>query len=209
MPISTKSPLNSAQILSTVGESTAHARAAGLDACIRVVPDHPAPGINFRDITPLIGDAAAFATSINMLHAAVADLLDQIPPHLVHDRIKVVGVEARGFIFGAALAGRLGVGFVPARKPGKLPAPTISSSYSLEYGKDAVHLHTDAIQPGQRVIVVDDLLATGGTLDATCSLVERLGGSVMSCLFLIELIGLGGRERLESKYGRVDSVLAY
>jgi adenine phosphoribosyltransferase len=153
---------------------------------IRNIPDFPVKGIQFKDITTLLQDPTAFA-------AAVRALLD----HYADREIDViVGIEARGFIWGAIVAFERGAGFVPVRKPGKLPAETIRAEYSLEYGTNALEMHHDAIQPGQRVLVIDDLLATGGTAKATCELVERLSGKVVGVAFLIELISLAGRAKL-------------
>jgi adenine phosphoribosyltransferase len=153
---------------------------------IRNIPDFPVKGIQFKDITTLLQDPTAFA-------AAVRALLD----HYADREIDVVvGIEARGFIWGAIVAFERGAGFVPVRKPGKLPAETIRAEYSLEYGTNALEMHRDAIQPGQRVLVIDDLLATGGTAKATCELVERLSGKVVGVAFLIELISLAGRAKL-------------
>jgi adenine phosphoribosyltransferase len=166
---------------------------------IRAIPDFPAPGILFRDITPLLADPRASASALALHRHHVAPLADRID--------RVIGIESRGFLFGAPLAHALGVGFVPARKPGKLPASTIEESYSLEYGHNALQLHADALVAGSRVIIVDDLLATGGTAAATARLVERLGGEVLACVFLIELEGLGGRERLAGR--RVEAILRY
>lgn len=151
---------------------------------IRDVPDFPRPGIVFKDITPLLAEPRAFAHAIEKLAARVT------PPDAV------VAIESRGFLFGAGLALRWHVPLVPARKPGKLPRATVSEAYALEYGKDALELHSDALHPGSRVVVVDDLLATGGTALAVSRLVERLGAEVTALLFVIELRGLGGRERL-------------
>ncbi len=154
---------------------------------IRNVPDFPKKGIVFRDITTLLKDPDAFKIVIDHLHEKYKEIaLDCI-----------LGIESRGFIFGGALAHRLGIGFVPARKPGKLPAETIAESYSLEYGKATLEIHKDAIGRGQRVLVIDDLLATGGTLQAACRLVERLGGEVAGIWVLIELNFLNGRKLLE------------
>ena len=153
---------------------------------IRDIPDFPRPGILFRDITPLLLDPDALASAIDGL----AQMTD--PTGVDY----VVAAEARGFILGAALARALGAGFVPARKPGKLPATTISAEYTLEYGIDALEVHADAMAGGARVLVHDDLLATGGTADALCRLVEGLGGEIVGCAFLVELTFLGGRERL-------------
>jgi adenine phosphoribosyltransferase len=157
-----------------------------LRAAIRDIPDFPKPGIVFRDVMPLLADARA-------LHAAVDSLAEWAAPRRPD---VVLGAEARGFILGSALAYRLGCGFVAARKPGKLPAATISARYALEYGEDSLELHDDAIAHGSRVLVHDDLLATGGTARAKCELVEQLGGEVVGCAFLIELTFLGGRARL-------------
>lgn len=174
----------------------AHAQVLGR---IRAVPDFPKPGILFRDITPVLHDAPTMRGSVDLLLDRIADLDEGI------DRI--VGIESRGFLFGMAVAPPLGAGFVPVRKPGKLPAATIEERYALEYGEDSLQIHADAIAPGDRVVIVDDLLATGGTASAACRLVERLGGEVLGCLFLIELVALGGRERLRGR--RIDSVLRF
>ena len=158
-----------------------------IERYIRVVPNFPQPGISFKDITPLIEDGGA-------LHAAV-DALAGTVEHLDYDRI--VSAEARGFVFGTALAYRARKGLVLARKPGKLPREIISASYELEYGTNALEVHTDAIARGHRVLVVDDLLATGGTARAMCQLVENAGGTVAGVAFLIELRFLDGRKLLE------------
>ena len=157
-----------------------------LRAHIRDIPDFPKPGIVFKDITPLLLDAEALA-------AAIGGLVDYARPLGID---LVVAAEARGFILGGAIADALGAGFVPARKPGKLPSKTVSAEYILEYGVDALEVHADALAQGARVLVHDDLLATGGTARALCELVEKLGGHVMGCAFLVELAFLGGRERL-------------
>jgi len=164
---------------------------------IRHVPDFPKPGILFYDITTLLKRPEG-------LRAAV-DLLAE--PFAGEDVDLVVGVESRGFIFGGAVADRLGAGFIPVRKPRKLPAETESAIYELEYGTDSLEIHRDAIEPGQRVLIVDDLLATGGTARAVVDLVKRLGGSVHAVAFLIELAALGGRAKLEGE--RVVTVLTY
>ena len=157
-----------------------------LEDWIRDIPDFPQRGILFKDITPLLQDAAAF-------HAS----LDRLAAHYAGSGIEmVVGVESRGFIFGAALAYLLNCGFVPVRKFGKLPHQTVSVEYSLEYGTNVVEMHTDAIHPGQRVLIVDDLLATGGTTSAAMELVEKLGGHIAGIAFLVELTFLKGREQL-------------
>ena len=153
---------------------------------IRDIPDFPKPGILFKDITTLLKDGDSFK-------AAVDGLLERIGTREID---VVVGMESRGFIFGGALAHELKAGFVPVRKRGKLPGPTIEEEYELEYGRDVLAIHEDAIQPGQTVLVVDDLLATGGTMAATLRLVERLGGKVVGAAFLIELGFLKGRDRL-------------
>lgn len=155
-----------------------------LRSYIRDVPDFPRQGILFKDISPLLGDPQAFAESVRQL-AALAPKPDA-----------VVAIESRGFIFGAPLALQWGVPFVPARKFGKLPGRTVGQVYSLEYGEDTLELHADALRAGQVVVVVDDLLATGGTAGATVKLVEQLGAKVAAVLFVIELKGLGGRKAL-------------
>ena len=157
-----------------------------LAAHIREIPDWPKKGILFYDITTLLADAEAFRLAIDGLAAAFRDKRVDV----------VVSVEARGFIFGGALAHALGAGFVPARKPGKLPYDKISVQYALEYGTDAIEMHSDAIKPGQRVLIIDDVLATGGTVAATAELVRRLGGEIVSVAFLSELTFLHGREKL-------------
>ena len=157
-----------------------------LRAFVRDIPDFPRPGILFRDITPLLLDATA-------LDAAVSGLAARVTPTEVD---YVVAAEARGFILGAALARQLGAGFVPARKPGKLPAETISAEYTLEYGLDALEVHADALAHGARVLIHDDLLATGGTAGALCDLVAGLGAEIIGCAFLVELCFLEGRRRL-------------
>jgi adenine phosphoribosyltransferase len=160
--------------------------AADLRGFVRDIPDFPTPGILFKDITPLLLNAAALNAAIIALAAPLAgDAVDF-----------VVAAEARGFILGAALARELGAGFVPARKPGKLPGETISAEYALEYGIDALEVHADALAGGARVLIHDDLLATGGTAGALCSLVSGLGAEIAACAFLVELSFLGGREHL-------------
>jgi adenine phosphoribosyltransferase len=157
-----------------------------LAAHIRDIPDFPSPGIVFKDITPLLGDPAAFAATIDGL----AD------PFVGRGITKVVGIEARGFVVAAPVAHRLGAGFVPARKPGKLPWGTASESYELEYGSDSLEIHTDAVEPGEHVLIVDDVIATGGTAAATIRLVESLGAVVVGVAFVIELAFLGGADLL-------------
>jgi adenine phosphoribosyltransferase len=168
-----------------------------LKAKIRNVPDFPKPGILFYDITTLLQDPAGF-------HAAI----DSLAMPFLNEGIEiVVGIESRGFIFGAAVADRIGAGFSPVRKPGKLPARTVRATYNLEYGSDALEMHADAIRPGQRVLIVDDLLATGGTARATTDLITGLGGDVRALAFLIELVALNGRERLSDQV--IHTVLKY
>ncbi len=153
---------------------------------IRDIPDFPKPGILFRDITPLLAAPVAFREAIQRLANNYRD----------HEIDVVVAAEARGFIFAAPLALELGIGFVPVRKPGKLPHDTRAFEYDLEYGTDKLEIHVDGIKSGQKVLIVDDLLATGGTVDACCKLVERADAEIVSCAFLIELCGLGGAERI-------------
>src|SRR5580765_8618376 len=164
---------------------------------IRHVPDFPKAGILFYDITTLLRDAAGFRTAIDSL----------IVPFKNVNIDLVVGMESRGFIFGSVVADRLGAGFAPVRKLGKLPSKTRRASYALEYGTDSLEIHEDAVARGQRVLIVDDLLATGGTASATVGLVRGLGGDVTAVQFLIELVALGGREKLKGE--QVGSVLAY
>ena len=173
------------------------ATAEFLKSRIREVPDFPKPGINFYDITTLLRDPGGFRTAIESLSAPFAGAGIDI----------VVGIESRGFILGGAVADRLGAGFCPIRKPGKLPAATRRESFSLEYGTDAIEIHTDAIHPGQRVLVVDDVLATGGTAKAAASLVKGLGGTLHGLAFLIELDFLSGREKLAGE--QVTGILHY
>src|SRR5882762_10878046 len=158
-----------------------------LKQLIREVPDFPKKGILFYDITTLLKDKRGFAT-----------LIDQFSEHYIRHHIDLIlGMEARGFIFGPALAYRLNAGFVPVRKPGKLPAATVKVEYELEYGSNALELHQDAIEKGQRVLIVDDLLATGGTAEATARLATLLGGQIAGLAFVVELDFLNGREKLE------------
>jgi adenine phosphoribosyltransferase len=168
-----------------------------LRAHIRDIPDFPRPGIMFRDITPLLLRADALDYTIDVLARYASGL----------DVQYVVSAEARGFILGGAIAARAGAGFIPTRKPGKLPAETSSVEYALEYGIDALHMHADALSGGARVMIHDDLLATGGTASAMCELVERAGAEVVGCAFVIELRGLGGRERLDGR--DVRSLVVY
>ena len=164
---------------------------------IRHVPDFPKAGILFYDITTLLQDAAGLRAAIDALSMPFRDQGVDL----------VVGIESRGFIFGAAVADRIGAGFSPVRKPGKLPSACVRTTYDLEYGSDTLEMHEDAVKPGQRVLIVDDLLATGGTARATTDMVKRLGGQVHALAFLIELLALNGRARLDAE--RVHSVLKY
>ena len=160
---------------------------ARLARAIRDVPDFPKPGIIFKDITPILADGALFRLAIDaFVEACVGKQID-----------KIVGIDARGFLFGAAVAYELGVGFVPVRKKGKLPFKTEAASYTLEYGEATVEMHVDAIAPGERVVMIDDLLATGGTSAAAAKLVKKMGGELLEALFLIELEFLSGRKNLE------------
>lgn len=168
-----------------------------LRSFIRDIPDFPSKGIIFRDVTPLLRNPAAFQKAIDEMTKAIQDLIFDL----------ILSPEARGFIFGAALAYRLGKGFVPVRKPGKLPYHTVSVEYSLEYGTAQLHMHSDALQKGQRVIIVDDVLATGGTAEAMANLVKKMGGEVLGMCFLIELSYLNPRERLKDY--DVRSILVY
>lgn len=168
-----------------------------LRAFVRDIPDFPKPGILFKDITPLLLDARALDAAVG----ALADLAQPLEVDLV------VAAEARGFILGAALAREIGAGFVPARKPGKLPHDTVSAEYVLEYGVDALEMHADALADGARVLVHDDLLATGGTARAVCELVESLGAEVAACSFLVELSFLNGREGLAPR--TVQTLIEY
>lgn len=155
---------------------------------IRTIADFPHEGILFRDVTTLFSDARGFRMAVDqMLHPHAGERID-----------KVVGLEARGFILGGAIAHQLGMGFVPVRKKGKLPGTTISEEYALEYGEAIVEIHDDAIQAGESILLVDDLLATGGTAEAGIKLIERLGGKIVGCSFIIDLPELGGRKRLEA-----------
>jgi adenine phosphoribosyltransferase len=170
---------------------------ADLRAKIRDIKDFPTEGILFRDITTLLKDGPAWASVIDHLSAKHQGAGVEV----------VVGVESRGFIFGGVLAHQLGAGFVPVRKRGKLPSRTIEEEYELEYGRDVLAIHEDAIRPGQRVLAVDDLLATGGTMAATLRLIERLGGQIVGAEFLIELAFLKGRERLKGY--ALDALIVY
>lgn len=173
--------------------------AMSLASFIRPIPDHPKPGIVFRDVTPLFKDGPAFAQ-------AVTALADRYRTARV---AKVVGIEARGFIVGAALAHALGAGFVPLRKPGKLPAAVIGQGYTLEYGTDRLEMHMDAITAGERVVVADDLIATGGTAEAALALLHGRGARVVECCFLVELPELAGRQRLHRAGSDMHALIAF
>ena len=173
------------------------ARRALLRARVRDVPDFPKPGILFRDLTPLMGDGVALREAVDLLAEAAVR----------HRPELIVAIESRGFIFGAPVAASLGVGFVPVRKPGKLPHKTRRRSYELEYGTDALEMHADAVVEGARVVIVDDLLATGGTAAATVELVREIGGEVVGAAFVVELDLLRGRDRLTGV--PVDALLTY
>ena len=164
---------------------------------IREIPDFPKKGILFRDITTLLKDREGFSAVVEELFNRYQDKEIDI----------IAGIESRGFIFGSALSYRINKGFVPIRKPGKLPAETLSEEYSLEYGTDRIEMHVDAIKKGDRVLVIDDLLATGGTMEAACKLIEAAGGKVVECSFLIELADLNGRDKLEGQ--DVYSMMTY
>ncbi len=166
---------------------------------IRTIVDFPHEGIMFRDVTTLFADARGFRMAVDqMLHPYAGQEID-----------KVVGLEARGFIVGGAIAHQLTKGFVPIRKKGKLPGATISEAYTLEYGEAVMEIHDDAITPGEKILIVDDLLATGGTAEASIKLVERLGGEIVGCSFIIDLPDLGGRERLEKLGMKVHTLVEF
>ena len=168
-----------------------------LKQIIRDIPDFPKKGIVFKDITTLLGDAKSFQRMVDLLaHRYVGQHID-----------KVVGVEARGFIIGAALAYKLGAGVVLVRKPGKLPAETFKQTYDLEYGTDTLEIHTDAVKPGEKVLIADDVLATGGTMAAVVNMIKSLGGDIVECAFMAELEFLGGRTKLPTE--KVYSLLKF
>jgi adenine phosphoribosyltransferase len=165
---------------------------------IRTVPNFPKPGIMFRDITPLLASGTGFRHVVGVMADRYVGRID-----------KVVGIEARGFIFGAAIAHQIGAGFVPVRKPGKLPAQAIGHDYELEYGTNRVEVHVDGLAKGERALLVDDLLATGGTALAALALIEHSGASVVECAFLIELLDLPGRRRLQDRGYRVHALCGF
>lgn len=173
------------------------ATAMNLENFIRAIPDFPKPGILFRDITPLLASPQAFQASID----ALAARLEGQPIDAI------AAAEARGFIFAAPLALKLQAGLVPIRKPGKLPSETLSYSYDLEYGSDTLEIHADAVAPGANVLIVDDLLATGGTVAACCELIQKAGGQVAACAFLIELAALKGRDKISAH--QIISLIQY
>ncbi|MGJ3232108.1 MAG: adenine phosphoribosyltransferase [Oceanicaulis sp.] len=166
---------------------------------IRTIPDYPKPGIMFRDVTTLLGDAGAFRAAVDAL----------VYPHAGAKIDKVAGIEARGFILGGAVAHQLSVGFVPVRKKGKLPHNTLSQAYELEYGVDEVEIHADAVKPGERVLLVDDLIATGGTAEAAILLLRNAGAEVIGASFVIDLPDLGGAKRLEAMGVKAASLVAF
>ena len=168
-----------------------------IEEFIRDVPDFPKPGIVFKDITPLLGNIEALRQSVRQL----------AEPYRLSGVEVVTGVESRGFIFGALLADELGAGFVPIRKANKLPAETISESYELEYGTDTIEIHADAIAPGRKVLMVDDLIATGGTIEAACKLVAKLGGDIIAAAFVVELSFLSGRDKLDALGVKTHSLI--
>ena len=166
---------------------------------IRSIPDYPKPGIVFRDITTLLQDPVGFRETVDQL----------VAPFEAHQVDKVVGIEARGFIVGGAVAHQLQAGFVPARKMGKLPWETVSQEYELEYGTDAIQIHTDCIEPGEKVLVVDDLIATGGSAEAALRLVGQVGGEIVGCSFVVDLPDLGGSARLREQGYPVSALVAF
>ncbi len=170
-----------------------------IKAAIRTIPDYPKPGILFRDITTLLGDATAFRDTIDRL----------VEPWKGAGIDKVAGMEARGFILGGAVAHQLGAGFVPIRKKGKLPHTVVSIAYSLEYGLDEMEVHEDAVRPGERVLLVDDLIATGGTAEGAVKLLKRIGADVAAACFVIDLPNLGGAKRIEDLGVPVRSLVAF
>lgn len=170
-----------------------------LAAAIRSIPDYPKPGILFRDITTLLGDAAAFRAAVDRLAAAFAG----------QAIAKVAGIEARGFILGGAVAHQLGAGFTPVRKSGKLPAATLRRTYALEYGEDEVEIHVDAVSPGERVLVVDDLIATGGTAEAAITLLRQAGAQTVGAAFVIDLPDLGGSARIAAMGVPVEALVRF
>jgi adenine phosphoribosyltransferase len=175
-----------------------------LEHSIRTIPDHPKPGILFRDITTLLGDPAAFSAAVDALVAPYA------APHAAGGQVaKVAGIEARGFILGGAVAHRLSAGFVPVRKKGKLPHETVRIAYALEYGTDEIEVHRDAVRAGERVLLVDDLIATGGTAVAAVELLRSIGAEIVAACFVIDLPDLGGAARLRAMGLPVQTLVAF
>ncbi len=172
---------------------------ADLKSFVRTIPDYPRPGIQFRDITTLLGDAGAFRRAVDEL----------VRPWAGTRIARVAGIEARGFILGGAMAHQLSAGFVPIRKRGKLPHSTVRVAYSLEYGIDEMEMHTDALSPGERIILVDDLIATGGTAEAAVKLLRSLGGELLAACFIIDLPALGGARKLEALGVPVRTLVAF
>ncbi len=170
-----------------------------LKGLVRTIPDYPKPGIMFRDVTTLLGDAAGFKATI----ARMAEPFHTVPVDAV------AGIEARGFILGGAIADRLGCGFVPIRKKGKLPWRTIGQEYALEYGVDTIEMHEDAVRPGERILIVDDLIATGGTAEAAAKLIHRSKGEIVGAAFIVDLPELGGVKRLETLGVKSHAVMAF
>jgi len=164
---------------------------------VRSIPDWPIKGVIFRDITTLLQDPATFKEICDLFYNRYAE----------KEIDKIVGIDARGFLFGAVLAYKLGIGFIPIRKKGKLPYNTVGESYTLEYGEETVEIHEDAIQKGEKVVIIDDLMATGGTISAAVNLVEKLGGDIMECAFVIELPDLRGREKIPGQ--EIYSILEF
>ena len=173
--------------------------ASGLQAAIRTIPDYPKPGILFRDITTLLGDARAFRRAVDeLVHPYAGSKID-----------KIAGIEARGFILGGAMAHQLSSGFIPIRKKGKLPHDTVRVAYSLEYGIDEMEMHRDAVAPGDKVILVDDLIATGGTAEGAVKLLRQMGADIVAACFVIDLPDLGGRKKLEALGVDVRTLVAF
>ncbi len=170
-----------------------------IKATIRTIPDHPRPGVMFRDITTLLAEARAFRTAVDLM----------VQPYAGVRVDRVAAIEARGFILGGAVAHQLSVGFTPIRKKGKLPARTVAQSYALEYGEDVVEMHADALAAGERVLIVDDLIATGGTALAAVQLIENLGAHVIGASFVIDLPELGGAEKLRARGVHVDAICSF
>ncbi|MBB6259930.1 adenine phosphoribosyltransferase [Paenochrobactrum gallinarii] len=170
-----------------------------LREAIRTIKDYPKPGVQFRDVTTLMGNTQAFRRAVDEL----------VYPYAGGKADKVAGVEARGFILGGAMAHQLSVGFVPIRKKGKLPYETVRIAYSLEYGIDEMEMHRDAIKPGEKVILVDDLIATGGTAEAACKLLQQMGAEIVAACFVIDLPDLGGRKKLEALGVHVHTLVAF